>query len=734
MTMVVAATVLTDSLQAVTVTGSLKDARPIELQPVAVTTVGMVRMEKQGINGLEDVTAVIPNFYKPAYGSSMTASLYVRGFGSRIDNPSMAMYVDGLPMMDKNLYDFEFYDMRSVDMLCGPQGTLYGRNSGGGVMLMQTLSPLAWQGVRASVDYEVNGSVAAKAGWYGMLGDNMGLSVTGGYKHNGGYFKNDYDGRTVDSGNDVFGRVRFQWIGDNGWSADNVLSASYVDEGGFAYQQYFADNDSTANVNTNDTCNYHRTAVMAGITVKHLGEKVNFSSATSFQYLKDRMHTDNDFSTKDYFVMAQNQHSRMFTEELLLRRADKEAKWQWVFGAFGFAKWHKSNSPVTFKQEGINDLILYYVNKAISAQMPNSGLDMHNFTIYSNFDIPTFGGAIFHQSDYTIGHFTLTGGVRLDVEKTKLNYDSNVNYDYQMTVMGRATGYHELDTAFVGSRSKTFVQVMPKAAVTYDFSKGNVYASVAKGYKAGGFNTQIFADIMQELLKNQMMGSRGMTQYTSHVYEDASATEYKPETSWNFEVGAHLNPAAGLTVNADAFWIECSNQQVTVMPEGNATGRLMSNAAKSRSIGFEAAANYRHPMGWEFNATWGFTEAKFRDFQYSDDVNYKGNHLPYAPQNTISLAAGKDWHFNGFFDGLYVGGRYDMVGKIWWNEDNSLSQPLYGLLSARVTLRHNNAALTFYGRNLTDTDYNVFYFKSVSREFYAKGLPVTGGVKLTLAL
>ena len=75
-----------------------------------------------------------------------------------------------------------------------------------------------------------------------------------------------------------------------------------------------------------------------------------------------------------------------------------------------------------------------------------------------------------------------------------------------------------------------------------------------------------------------------------------------------------------------------------------------------------------------------------------------------------------------------------MVGKIWWNESNELSQPLYGLLSARVTLRHKNAALSFYGRNLTDTDYKVFYFKSVSREFYAKGLPITAGVKLTVAL
>lgn len=734
LSLIVATGVLTDSLQAATVTGSLKNARPAELQPVALTTIGMVRMEKEGINGLEDVTAVIPNFYKPQYGSSMTASLYVRGFGSRIDNPAMAMYIDGLPVMDKNLFDTEFYDMRSVEMLRGPQGTLYGRNSGGGVMLLQTISPLAWQGVRASVDYDVKGSVAAKAGWYTMLGENKGLSVSGGYKRSAGYFKNEYDGRTVDGGLEGFGRVRFQWLGDNGWSVDNILSASYVDEGGYAYQQYFPETGELAGVNTNDTCYYRRTSVMAGVNIKHLGDKVNFSSATSFQFLKDRMHTDNDFSAKDYFVMFQDQNSRMLTEEALLRRADKDARWQWVFGAFGFAKWLDMHSPVDFNQDGINDLILYHVNQAISKMMPNSGLDMHDFTVYCDFDIPTFGGAIFHQSEYKIGHFTLTGGVRLDVEKTRMSYDSNVNYDYQMTVMGRATGYHALDTAFVGKRSKTFVEFMPKAAVTYDFAKGNVYASVAKGYKAGGFNTQIFADIMQELLKNQLMGSRNMTQYMSHVYDDASATEYKPEESWNFEIGTHLKPVNGLSVNATAFLIECRNQQVTVMPEGNAAGRLMSNAAKSRSVGFEASADYRLPDGWAFNASWGFTNAKFRDYQCDAETNYKGKHLPYAPQNTISLSAGKDWTFKGFVDGLYVGGRYDMVGKIWWNESNELSQPLYGLLSARVTLRHKNAALSFYGRNLTDTDYKVFYFKSVSREFYAKGLPITAGVKLTVAL
>lgn len=129
----------------VEITASLKSD---EREPISATRLSMHRLEERGVSSVKELSALAPNFYQPDYGSSITSSIYVRGFGSRIDQPVLGMVVDDVVVMNKNAYDFDFYDVRSVELLRGPQGTLYGRNTSGGVMLIRTLQPLAWQGMR----------------------------------------------------------------------------------------------------------------------------------------------------------------------------------------------------------------------------------------------------------------------------------------------------------------------------------------------------------------------------------------------------------------------------------------------------------------------------------------------------------------------------------------------------------------------------------------------------------
>ena len=86
----------------------------------------------------KDVSSLIPNVYMPDYGSAMTSSIYIRGLGSRINEPVMGMVVDGVPLLDKNIYDHAMQDVKRIELLQGPQGSLYGRNSPAGV-----ISPIA---------------------------------------------------------------------------------------------------------------------------------------------------------------------------------------------------------------------------------------------------------------------------------------------------------------------------------------------------------------------------------------------------------------------------------------------------------------------------------------------------------------------------------------------------------------------------------------------------------------
>jgi outer membrane receptor protein involved in Fe transport len=216
-------------------------------------------------------------------------------------------------------------------------------------------------------------------------------------------------------------------------------------------------------------------------------------------------------------------------------------------------------------------------------------------------------------------------------------------------------------------------------------------------------------------------------------YDSASATRYKPETSWNFEVGTHLRPAIGLTLDASLFWIECFDQQVTILPKGNSTGRMMSNAARARSYGMELSVAYNY-NGFNIRGDYGYTNARFR--KYNDGTaDYAGNRLPYAPENTVSLMASYSWAIdNATLRNVTISADWRASGSIYWNEANTLRQPLYSTLGAQLTLQLKDLSITLWGRNLTNTDYDVFYFKSVGKEFFSKGAPIHGGVRLNINL
>ena len=96
------------------------------------TSLRRVELENRHITSVKELSALAPNFYQPDYGSRMTSSMYVRGFGSRMDQPVVGMNIDGMPVMNKNSYDFELFDIDRVQVMRGAQGLLFGRNTSGG--------------------------------------------------------------------------------------------------------------------------------------------------------------------------------------------------------------------------------------------------------------------------------------------------------------------------------------------------------------------------------------------------------------------------------------------------------------------------------------------------------------------------------------------------------------------------------------------------------------------------
>ena len=167
-----------DSLKASEVTASLKFTGALFQQPVAVTEVSMRRLEQDRIRSVGDLSAVAPNFFQPRYGSHITSSLYFRGFGSRIDQPVVGVYLDDVPLLNKNAYDFDFLDLRRVQVLRGPQSVLFGRNTSLGVIRLESLSPFDWTGVKASAEAASNGSWKVSSSLFRRPSERLGWSLS----------------------------------------------------------------------------------------------------------------------------------------------------------------------------------------------------------------------------------------------------------------------------------------------------------------------------------------------------------------------------------------------------------------------------------------------------------------------------------------------------------------------------------------------------------------------------
>ncbi|MDA3853996.1 MAG: TonB-dependent receptor plug domain-containing protein, partial [Bacteroidales bacterium] len=169
-----------------------RDNSKIKDIPSAITSISGVQIERNQINSLEDIAAFAPNFMMLDYGTKYISPIYIRGVGSKKNSPSIGMNVDGIPYYDNSSLSFDFYDLQSLEILRGPQGTLYGRNTIGGLININTLSPLDYQGTNIKLSAAQYDNYQATASHYGESG-KLAYSLAGNFTHNGGYFTNAYD-------------------------------------------------------------------------------------------------------------------------------------------------------------------------------------------------------------------------------------------------------------------------------------------------------------------------------------------------------------------------------------------------------------------------------------------------------------------------------------------------------------------------------------------------------------
>ena len=718
---------------------AIKQGAELRREAVATSVLSGRTLEMQGVSAVKDVMTDVPNLFMPDYGSRTTSSIYVRGMGTRIDQPVVGMNVDNVPLADKNLYDTELPDIERIEFLRGPQATLYGRNTMGGVINVYTLSPLTYQGVRLRADYGSRNSFRVAASSYNKLGEKFGFSVSAQYAHCDGYWRNLYNNSLCDKENNGNFRTKFQYR-NGALSIDNTLAFSMVAQGGYPYQYIGSPNPAkhreelVGKICYNEPCTYDRWAINDGLSIRYDFRKFSLASITSYQYMNDKMHIDNDFLPEYYFTLEQRKQQHHIAEDFVLR-SKNEGVYRWLVGVNGFFKRENMQAPVTFGATGIEKLILDNINNNSGylgeyrwGDTEGNGAD--GILLDSRFASNNSGVAAYHRSDLHLGRWRLSLGLRFDYELVQMHYRTTTNTCYSTFPDNpdRAPMSHSVNIDDSDLLSRGFFEFLPSFSVAVDLDdagRNMLYLSASKGYKAGGFNTQMFSEVLQRKLQMKM-----------GLYRDIDVEKlcaYNPEHSYNLELGGHFATHDGaFTADASLFYIECIDQQLTVFPDENSTGRMMTNAGRTRSFGAEVSATARLAKTLVLRGSYGYTNAKFRQF-VSGGVDYAGNYIPYAPKNSLSLRLMQTVPFvSRWIDRMVLSVGVTGAGRIYWNEANDVSQPFYALLDASVRFEGKIWAVDFWCKNATNTSYNTFYFESMGNRFLQRGRPMSGGVRVMI--
>lgn len=779
-------------IEEVVVIATPKENRKLRDLPVAATVLSQENMRANQVNSVKNLTGIVPNLFIPDYGSKLTTSIYIRGIGSRINTPSVGLYVDNIPYIDKSAFDFNYCDIERIDVLRGPQGTLYGRNTMGGLIKVHTKSPFTYQGTDIRMGAATYNNYNVSLTHYHRISDRFAFSTGGFYEHTGGFFENSArNNEKVDKSNAGGGRFRGIYLPTSNLKIDMALSYEYSDQGGYPYyytgitqngidkakekgKELTEDRaDYIGKISYNDRSSYRRGLLNTGINIEYQAQNFILSAVTGYQNLKDRMFLDQDFTERDIFNIEQKQKVNTISEEIVLK-AKPGRRWQWATGAFGFYQWLHTTGPVLFKEEGVKTMIEDNANAAFeeiasNPKAPSMNMTLNNPTLSvgGTFDTPTLSGALYHQStfnDLFIEGLSFTAGLRLDYEKMSMKYNSvstPVDFDFNLKMgpMMSLSDNMQAPTSFIGKLSTDYLQLLPKFAIQYEWNKrNNVYATVSRGYRSGGYNIQMFSDLSQtemsrsmmnaimespELGQNPTYGSIFKAMLEPMIPEEPdvkTSTTYKPEYSWNYEVGSHLTLWEGkLWADLAAFYMDTRDQQLSQFAESG-LGRITINAGKSRSYGAEASLRASVTKELSLNASYGYTYATFTDYviveekdgELKETANYNGKYVPFVPKHTLNI--GGEYAITcsprSIFDRVVFQANYNAAGRIYWTEQNDVSQSFYGTLNWRTNLEIGDAMISFWARNFLNKDYAAFYFETMNKGFMQKGRPVQFGIDL----
>ena len=440
-------------LDEIIVVSQAKEQVRLRLQPVSSSMFGSAELQQLNVRDLAQLSQYVPSFVMPQYGSRLTSSMYVRGIGSRINNPAVGVYYDNIPLMSKAAFNSHFYMLDRVDILRGPQGTLYGQNTEGGLVRIYSKNPTAYQGTDIRLGMGTGLWRNVEVAHHHRPSEKLAFTVAGFYSGLKGFIDNQNFDQKNDKTDEAGGKVRLIYQPDANLTVDWTADYQWVNQNGFGYGEYNVAGDEVADPATTLMNGYKRNMFTTGLTLTTgVGDNLQtapliFTSTTSFQHLKDEMLMDQDYMAPDYLRLEQRQKMNALTQEFVLR-SQHSRRWQHATGLFGSYQYLRTDAPVYFgeavtgpignaivtamKSSMLQAMTGRFMGQGMTPQqaqaMAQQTVDRMGVTMTAemavpeNFHTPQLNYALFHESNILLSdRLKLTLGLRLNSDVTRID-------------------------------------------------------------------------------------------------------------------------------------------------------------------------------------------------------------------------------------------------------------------------------------------------------------------------
>lgn len=648
-----------------------KRATTLQDVPAAASVLSAEQAELAGIDNIETLANAIPNLN---FGEHDGASFVtIRGVGASVEigigEPSVATYVDGVFLPRQTMGFLGQSGLDRIEVLRGPQGTLYGRNSTGGAINFVSAAPSSqFEGeVRAGTGsfgaFNVGGEIS------GPLSDNVRASLIAEYNSNDGYVDNLLNGETIAE----VDRLNLRGAVQIDVSERTTLDAfvQYQDNSGSsAWQQVltpslsplippgFQESTRPNEIFSDQRYSSSQETLIASLILEHkFSDAVSVKSQTSYIDHKSSATFDGDatdFGLVD--VVGFTRPSESWQQELTV--FGKTAGLSWLVGAFFFQEDFEATLPAVLP------------NGLPAAAVPPVGLPPGTIN-FQQLTEETTSYALFVDLEYAVtDQLSILAGARLNWE----------DKEFAQTLGADIPGLGFMGASAIPSE-RSDNEFLPKIGLSYDISDDfKLYGHYQQGLKSGGQNLGVLQ------------------------------TQFEPEILDAFEVGFRSSSMGGdLVINGAGFFYDYSNYQVTDLPGGTTTVVLNADA-EIRGLELEVIAT--PASGLRLSGGLTFLDSEYTQFTSLNLANplagpqdLAGTDLPRAPNFTVNLGA--QYEFD-VADGLILGVEFfhsdDVVLRYFATPNDTQSSYNNLNINAALNLADGAVQLRAFARNVTDEE------------------------------